>query len=56
MKILCCNQSHCDQNNYWYVFFSKPGLLNIRVTAATLIEQYTGLNCIFSDIDDNLAT
>ena len=38
---------------YRKVLWGKPCLLIVRVTAAT--EQYTGLNCINSDNNDNLA-
>ena len=50
-----CNQGHSDYNHHRQVFLGKPAWLNVRVTTATYIEQYTGLNCILGDNDDNLA-
>ena len=38
------------------MLLGKPCLLNVRVSAACVSsEQYTGLNCINSDNNDNLA-
>ena len=38
------------------MLLGKPSLLNVRVSAACVSsEQYTGLNCINSDNNDNLA-